>query len=234
MVGGQKDIHKLTGWAIGTNKEYESHSEQDIADSESIYSTLENKIIPAYYSKDDKGISKKWVEIMKNSIITTGGKYSTARMLVDYTNDLYLPLCNLTKKYYENVDNVAEYNAWKKELYINWKDIQIVQSGNFDNIIIDAGNNIDVKCEVYLPNIDVENIKVEVYYGKILGNGIIENISIIPMQIQEADEENKKYSYSAKIELSTGGDYGYTFRVMPKHEMLLDSENLNLVKWVTK
>ncbi len=41
---------------------------------------------------------KKWVEIMKNSIITTGGKYSTARMLVDYTNNLYMPLCKLTKK----------------------------------------------------------------------------------------------------------------------------------------
>lgn len=34
---------------------------------------------------------------MKNSIITTGGKYSTARMLVDYTNNLYMPLCKLTK-----------------------------------------------------------------------------------------------------------------------------------------
>ena len=38
----------------------------------------------------------------------------------------------------------------------------------------------------------------------------------------------------AKIELTTGGDYGYTFRIMPKNEMLLDSENLNLVKWVTE
>ena len=37
-----------------------------------------------------------------------------------------------------------------------------------------------------------------------------------------------------KIELTTGGNYGYTFRVMPKHEMLLDAENLNLVKWITK
>ena len=37
-----------------------------------------------------------------------------------------------------------------------------------------------------------------------------------------------------KIELTTGGDYGYTFRVMPKHEMLLDSENLNLIKWIVK
>ena len=36
------------------------------------------------------------------------------------------------------------------------------------------------------------------------------------------------------VELTTGGDYGYTFRVMPKHEMLLDAENLDLVKWITK
>ncbi len=44
----------------------------------------------------------------------------------------------------------------------------------------------------------------------------------------------KNISITAKIELTTGGDYGYTFRVMPKNEMILDSENLNLVKWVTK
>ncbi len=36
---------------------------------------------------------------MKNSIMSTGGKYSTARMLVDYTEKLYMPLCNLTNKY---------------------------------------------------------------------------------------------------------------------------------------
>ena len=38
----------------------------------------------------------------------------------------------------------------------------------------------------------------------------------------------------AKIDLNSGGNYGYTFRVMPKHEMLLDSGNLDLVKWITK
>lgn len=75
---------------------------------------------------------------------------------------------------------------------------------------------------------------VEVYYGKILENGVVENVSIIPMKLQDQDEENKKYYFTAKIELTTGGDYGYTFRVMPKHEMLLESANLDLVKWITK
>ena len=50
----------------------------------------------------------------------------------------------------------------------------------------------------------------------------------------DEDEENKKYTFSAKIELKTGGNYGYTFRVMPKHEMLLEPANLNLVKWISK
>ena len=222
------------GWTIGTNAEYNSYEEQDIADSQSMYRTLEDKIIPTYYNKNEEGISPKWIRIMKNSIISTGGKYSTARMLVDYTNNLYMPLCNLTKKYYQNVDTVAEYNLWKKNLYINWKDIKITQTNNLDNITIDAGNNIEVKCEVELPNVDLENITVECYYGKILDNGIVENVSIIPMKLTGKDEETKKYEYTTKIELKTGGNYGYTFRVMPRHEMLLDAENLNLVKWVTK
>ncbi len=221
------------GWTIGTNAEYNSYEEQDIADSQSMYHTLEEKIIPTYYDKDENGLSKKWMKIMKNSIISTGGKYSTARMLVDYTNQLYIPLCNLTKKYYENVDNVAEYNLWKRNLYINWKDIKITQKNNLNNITMDAGNNIEVGCEVKLPNIDVNNIEVECYYGKILDNGIVENVSIIPMKLEDENEAEKIYRYTAKIELKTGGNYGYTFRVMPKHEMLLDAENLNLVKWIT-
>ena len=225
--------NQKNGWAIGTNAEYYSYEEQDTADSESIYNILENKIIPAYYNKEN-GISKEWLTLMKNSIISTGGNYSTARMLVDYTNKLYMPLCNLTNKYFKNLDLVTEYNKIKNGLYANWEDIVIEQNNNLDNISMDAGKNIDVSCMVKLPNINVENIEAQVYYGKILDNGTIENISIIPMNLVKSDKENKTYTYTAKIELKTGGNYGYTFRVMPKHEMLLDSANLNLVKWITK
>ena len=226
--------NQQNGWTIGTNAEYDSYEIQDSADSQSMYQTLEEKIIPTYYKQNEKGISETWMKIMKNSIISTGGKYSTSRMLVDYTNNLYMPLCNLTKKYYGNVDNVAEFNLWKKNLYTNWKDIKISQKNNLNNITMDAGNNIEVRCEVEVPNVDIDNINVECYYGKILDNGIVENISIIPMKLENRNEEEKKYEYIAKIELKTGGNYGYTFRIMPKHEMILDAENLNLVKWITQ
>lgn len=222
------------GWTIGTNDEYDSYEIQDNADSSSMYTTLENKIIPIYYEKNKNGISDKWMQLMKNSIISTGGRYSTSRMVCDYTNKLYMPLAELNKKYYTDLSSVANYAEWKAKMYINWDKIKIEQYNNLDNISIDAGNNIEVNCKVTLPDISVDNIIVEVYAGRITENGTIENITIVPMELVEKNEENREYTYKARLELTTGGNYGYTFRVMPKHEMLLDSENLDLVKWITQ
>ena len=220
------------GWYIGLNEDYESYEIQDKADSEDIYTTLENKIIPTYYKRDENDIPNDWIKIMKNSIISTGGRFSTSRMLVDYVNKLYIPLCNLYDHYYSELDRVTEYNSWKEQLYQNWDDIKITQENNLDNITIDAGNYIDVKCKVLLPNISVDNIEAQVYYGKIEETGIVDDIQVIPMKLEERDDEHKIYTYTAKIKLVNGGEYGYTFRVMPKHRMLLDSENLDLVKWI--
>lgn len=227
--------NQKNGWTIGSNAEYPSYEEQDEADSESLYQTLENKIIPAYYEKDENGISAKWMDIMKNSIMSNAGRYSTARMLIDYTNKFYIPLCNLYNKYYKDLSTVGEFNSWKENLYSNWDNITIKQEkGNLDNITIDAGNRINVKCKVYLPNITEDSIEAQVYYGQISDEGVVDNIQVIPMKLINADEDKKEYEYEATVELTTGGNYGYTFRVMPKHKMLLDPANLDLIKWIVK
>ena len=226
--------NQTNGWSIGTNQEYSSYQEQDLADSQSIYKTLESKIIPMYYDKNNNGISDRWLETMKNSIITTGGKYSTARMLVDYTTKLYMPLINLTNDYYSNLDNAVRYTTWKKDLYTNWKNITIEQEDNPENINIDAGDSIEVRCNVTIPNLNKEDIRVEAYCGKVSDNGIVEDVIVVPMKLVSEEEQYKRYHYYAKISLASGGNYGYTFRVMPQNEMLLDSENLDLVKWIEK
>ena len=51
--------NQKNGWKIGTNSEYQSYDEQDDVDSKSIYDTLQNKIIPIYYEKNEKGYSDK-------------------------------------------------------------------------------------------------------------------------------------------------------------------------------
>lgn len=222
------------GWSIGTETEYDSYEIQDNSDSDSIYSTLENKIIPTYYKQNDKGYSKDWVKYMKNSIITTGGKYSTSRMLVDYMERIYMPLCDMYNKNFKNLDNVNEFVKWKKSAKERWHEIEITQEDNVDNVKMNAGDIIEVKCKVRLPNFEPENVAVQVYYGQILDTGIVNNVCVTEMKKVDEDKEDNLYTYAAKIKLTTGGNFGYTFRVMPKNKMLLDSENMNLIKWMTR
>ena len=225
---------QTNGWSIGTNAEFTSYQEQDLADSQSMYRTLETKIVPMFYNRNKNNIPEEWVEVMKNSIITTGGKYSTARMLVDYTNNLYIPLINVTNKYFNNLEDAVEYTTWKKNIYTNWDNITIEQDDNPENINIDAGDSINVFCSVTIPNLNKEDIKVEAYCGKISDDGTVEDVIVVPMELDGEEEEYKRYHYSAEIRLASGGNYGYTFRAMPQNKMLLDSENLDLIKWITK
>ncbi len=222
------------GWTIGTNANYDSYEEQDKADSNSLYHTLENKIIPAYYNQDKDGISKEWLTYMKNSIKSTGGRYSTSRMVIDYVNKLYMPLCNLKNQYFNDLGNVAEFSEWKKVAKENWSKIELSQDRNVDNARLVAGTEITVTCEVHLPNISEENVDVQVYFGQFLNNGTVRNVYTITMDKIAEDKENNTYTYEATLDLKSGGNFGYTFRVMPKHKMLIDCENMNLIKWITK
>lgn len=227
--------NQKNGWTIGTNAEYQNYDEQDEADSKSIYDTLENKIIPMYYNKNDKGYSDEWLKIMKNNIVSNSGKYSTARMLEDYTAQMYIPLCDLNNKYYNNLENIANLDEWENKMYEHFDEIKIEQSEeNYNDITIDAGNKIQVGCEVELPEqfIDVDSITAQVYYGKITETGIVNDIQITSMEYA-GKTENGKHKFVSKIELKSGGDYGYTFRVIPKNKMILNPMNLNLIKWIT-
>ena len=44
------------------------------------------------YDRDENGIPQRWVEVMKESIVSALPQFSTQRMLVDYTEEAYLPL----------------------------------------------------------------------------------------------------------------------------------------------
>ena len=223
------------GWAIGTNATYNSYEEQDKADSNSMYHILENKIIPAYYNQDKNGISKEWMTLMKNSIKTTAGVYSTSRMVVDYTNQLYMPLCQLNNKAFSDMESVMGFAAWKRNAKKVWDSIKITQDRNVDNAKMNAGSVITVNCEVQLPlGVDEENIEVQVYFGQILETGTIRNVYTKEMNKISENKEENKYYYETELDLTTGGNFGYTFRVLPKHEMLMEPENMDLIKWTEK
>ncbi|REJ79568.1 MAG: alpha-glucan family phosphorylase [Acidobacteria bacterium] len=79
------------GFAIGDRHEAddENDSVNDINDADSLYSILEDQIIPEYYDRDEKGLPRKWIARMKSSLATLTPAFSSDRMLRDYIEQIY-------------------------------------------------------------------------------------------------------------------------------------------------
>jgi starch phosphorylase len=61
----------------------------DIADAESLYSTLENLLIPMYYSRNEAGLPVEWISRMRNSLATLTPQFSSDRMVGEYLERIY-------------------------------------------------------------------------------------------------------------------------------------------------
>ncbi len=81
----------LNGFAIGNGVTHVDQGEQDRRDCESLYSVLENEIVPLYYDRDEHSVPRGWVARMKRTIRTLGWRFNTDRMVMDYTRECYLP-----------------------------------------------------------------------------------------------------------------------------------------------
>jgi starch phosphorylase len=81
----------LNGFAIGDGTTHVDVEEQDRRDAASLYTVLENEIVPLYYDRDEHDVPRGWVARMKRTIRTLGWRFNTDRMVIDYTRECYLP-----------------------------------------------------------------------------------------------------------------------------------------------
>jgi starch phosphorylase len=73
------------GWAFGGGNDLSDHDAQDARDSEDLYRLLEDEIIPLYYARDRDNVPRGWVQIMREAIKSNAPRFSTRRMLKEYT-----------------------------------------------------------------------------------------------------------------------------------------------------
>ncbi|MFO3797528.1 MAG: hypothetical protein ACK8QZ_09645 [Anaerolineales bacterium] len=85
------------GWAIGDDRDYDSPEAQDVADAQSLYSLLENEIIPLYYDRDGRDVPQEWLERVKESMRSVIPAFNTRRMLKEYLHHLYLETSEASK-----------------------------------------------------------------------------------------------------------------------------------------
>ena len=79
------------GWAIGGRETDPDEAAQDWRDAEDLYRLLEEQIVPSYYERDAQGLPTRWLTVMRRAMATALWRFSTTRMLHEYTERLYLP-----------------------------------------------------------------------------------------------------------------------------------------------
>jgi starch phosphorylase len=79
------------GWAIGDRVPDGDDTAQDAADAAELYRLLEVEIVPRFFERGEDDVPTAWVETMRAAIAASLWEFSTARMLGEYVDRLYLP-----------------------------------------------------------------------------------------------------------------------------------------------
>ena len=79
------------GWAIGRPLDYADPVQQDLEDMQSLLATLAGEVVPAYYRRDASGLPRDWIARMKRAVGLLAPRFSSHRMLREYTARLYVP-----------------------------------------------------------------------------------------------------------------------------------------------
>jgi glycogen phosphorylase len=220
------------GWAIGHGENYEDFDYQDEIESQAIYNLLEKEIIPIFYDRGRDNLPRKWIQMMKNSMTHICPYFNTNRMVREYTERCYLPA---NKKFLvldeNNQQRAKDLTAWKSNIIKNWSLIR------FDKVEEDGckgdyyvGCDIKITASIYLGNLTPNDVSVEIYHGYLSADNVIEDGSIEPVTTVK-NKGNNLYRFSGSILCRTSGRYGYTVRVLPKHENLTHAHETGLIVW---
>ncbi|HEX8288104.1 MAG TPA: alpha-glucan family phosphorylase [Pyrinomonadaceae bacterium] len=79
----------VNGFSIGELKDSGDEETIDREDAESLYSVLENEIVPAFYTKGENGLPSEWIRRMRDALVTLTPQFSSDRMLKDYIEKIY-------------------------------------------------------------------------------------------------------------------------------------------------
>jgi len=90
--------NNANGWAIGEGPGTFAPADEDKADAESIYSLLEEKIVPLFYERDREGVPHGWVRLVKEAIASILPAFCARRMMKEYVQRMYLPIAQSVKK----------------------------------------------------------------------------------------------------------------------------------------
>ena len=219
------------GFAIGEGEEYANHEVQEIVESGSLYDLLEQVIVPMFYDRSSNmRIPEKWVSFMKNSMKTISGRYSTMRMVKEYTTHYYIPaLKNFSLMTNNNAEKALELKKWKDKTRVEWQNIKVLNASSEKNGEVFVGKPINVVTSVTLGKLSPDDVVVQVYFGSINPDGEMINTNSSPLTLTH--EENGIYYFEGTYICPDTGQQGFTIRILPKNELMVSNSDLYICTW---
>lgn len=220
------------GWMLQEKRTYENQGFQDELDSETVYNIIEDDIAPCFYDKNEKGISPSWVSFVKNTIAKVASNFTTNRMLIDYENQYYNPLCERYNKMIANNFELAKQVAdWKRKVANEWEHIEVsgFQFPDKASQSIALGNSYSADVTLEIGSLDMNDLGVELVYAERENDKL--NIKET-YQFNAVSQADGKAVYHIDVTPDAPGEQMLAIRIYPKHPALVHRMDFPLVKWL--
>lgn len=218
------------GWALTDKRTFQDQNQQDQLDAATIYSMLENQIVPLYFAKNSKGYSPEWIQYIKNSIAKIAPEFTMERMLHDYIDRFYLKEGKRTRLLKaDQFAKAKEIAAWKEEFVSKWNDIEICSVSIPDGLLYNPHVGEEYEMSVVLDNKGLGNcLGVELVIANV-EEGNTEPYKTLEMEPVQTD--GTKVTYKIQYQLNDSGVFRYSFRMYPKNPDLPHRQDLAYVRW---
>ncbi|TSE18050.1 glycosyltransferase family 1 protein [Arthrobacter sp. KBS0703] len=232
------------GWAIPTANNGASAEERDDIEAAALYELLESQVAPRFYGNtvsesagaagpSDSGQEKiptHWVSMIKHTLAHLGPAVSAERMLQDYVNILYRPAAisgrHAVAGSYAQAKALA---AWVSKVRAAWPHLHVE---HVDSMGVSEepqiGDSLQVNAYVGLHNLSPNDVSVEVAYGQAEENDELANVTFVELEPKE-ELGSGRHLFTGSIVIDRSGSFGYTVRVLPKHEALASKAELGLI-----
>ncbi len=219
------------GWALTNVRNYTDQAQQDKLDAATIYSMLENEIIPLYFAKNSKGYSPMWIQYIKNSIAHIAPNYTMSRMMLDYFDRFYNKEAERSKKLKaSNYALAKEIVAWKERVAEKWDKVEAVEVNMSDSLRAATNNGDSVEAMVRLNTAGLgTDLCVEMVVNQEV-DGEVKFFKTIPFDVES--QNGDIVTYRMKSKLKNSGIFRYAFRVYPWNVNLPHRQDFAYVKWI--
>ncbi len=223
------------GWAVGDGRIYNDIEYQDHIDSESIYDLLEKEVVPMFYERGADGMPRRWIHLMKASMSTVSPMFNTNRMVAEYTEQLYAPAVRRWQLLtVDGHQRGREFTSWTRHVSEQWNQVQVVSLDAEQpepETELAVGDELSVQAKVRLGGIKPQEVRVEIYAGRLNIDGDISDGSSVPMQCTGEVDGDHTFAFAGKVPCQQAGPHGYAVRVVPCHPHQCHPYSLGLIRW---